>query len=344
MLRRCSSVWLACAALGATCVARAEPKQGDITFAAVLEYVAPPSCPSVDDFKSLIVGRIGFDPFNEQAPQHVLVAISADEPRLAGRIEWRDAKGKWAGDQAFPAKNDDCSELARAMAFALAVQIHLLAAERSLAEPLPAPARPEHETATPGRQNPPPPTTAGKGAAARDSSAAESDDRRRSVPLAFIAGAGGSLALGMAPGVMPLGRVFGAVAYGAAWFELGGEISTRVSEFRADGAGFSQRALLVSAAGCGSYGMFSGCVLGKGGVIQVEGEQIDVPASPTGSAFQLGLRLGAREELGPSAFFAQRLEGLVNVTRWTVRLDALPVWTAPPVTGVLGLDFGLTFR
>lgn len=344
MLRRCSSVWLACAALGATRVAAAEPKQGDITFAAALEYVAPPACPSVDDFKSLVVGRIGFDPFSEQAPEHVLVVISAEAPRLEGRIEWRDAKGKWAGDQTFPAKNDDCSELARAMGFALAVQIHLLAAERSLAEPLPAPPRPEHETTTPEQPKAPPPPPSGNRQDAPGSSTDEPDDDRHPVPLAFGVGIGGSLALGMAPGVMPLGRLFGSVAYGAASLELGGEISTRVSEFRADGAGFSQRALLVSAAGCGSFGMLSACVLGKGGVIQVDGEQIDVPASPTGSAFQVGLRAGLREKLGKSAYFAQRLEGLVNVTRWTVRLDALPVWTAPPVTGVLGLDLGLTFR
>jgi hypothetical protein len=343
MLGRCWSVWLACAVLGLARVAGAEAKQGDITFAAALEYVAPASCPSVDDFKLLVVGRIGFDPFNEHAPQHVLVVISADAPRLEGRIEWRDAKGKWAGDQTFPARNDDCSELARAMGFALAVQIHLLAAERPLAEPLPAPAGPKHEAATSAPPSAPPAAPSGS-SEARDVSAVELDERRRSVPLAFTAGAGGSLAFGMAPGVMPVGRLFGSIAYGAAWFELGGEISTRVSEFRADGAGFSQRALLVSAAGCASYGMFSACALGKGGVIQVEGEQIDVPASPTGSAFQLGLRFGAREKLGDGAFVAQRLEGLVNVNRWTVRLDALPVWTAPPVAGVLGLDFGLTFR
>jgi hypothetical protein len=291
----------------------------------------------------LIVGRLGFDPFVDNASQHVLVLIAAGEPRLEGRIEWRDAKGKWAGDQTFPARNDVCAELARAMGFALAVQIHLLAAERAPIQPLPAPSQPGHEASPPGKSSAAPPGAVAA-RAAHDASPAEPTASDRSVPWSFAAGAGGSLAVGMSPGVMPLGRVFGSIAYGAASFELGGEISTQVNESREDGAGYGQRALLVTTAGCGTYGMFMGCVLGKGGVMQVSGERIDVPASPTGAAFQVGLRLGARESIGGSAFFAQRLEGVINVTRWTVTLDSIPVWSAPPVAGLLGLDVGVRFR
>jgi hypothetical protein len=147
----------------------------------------------------------------------------------------------------------------------------------------------------------------------------------------------------MSPGLTGLGRLFGSAATGRLSLEVGGEISTATSANREDGAGFTERALLASAALCGSEGPLSLCVLGKGGVVKVRGEDVDVPASPTGAVIQTGLRVGARQILG-SAFIAERLEGVVNLTRWTVTLDGVPVWTAPALAGTLGLDVGVIFQ
>src|SRR6478672_3156591 len=92
-----------------------------------LEYAAGPGCPDATDFKSLVIPRLGYDPFIESAPHHVLVSIDSRGAATNGRIEWRDAAGRWTGDQTFPSVSSDCASLVRAVGFALAVQIQFLA-------------------------------------------------------------------------------------------------------------------------------------------------------------------------------------------------------------------------
>jgi hypothetical protein len=101
--------------------------------------------------------------------------------------------------------------------------------------------------------------------------------------------------------------------------------------------------LLVTAAGCGTRDPWSLCVLAKGGAIRVEGRDVDVPASRAGSVFLTGLRVAVRQRLGKVAYLELRGEGLVNVTRWTVTLDRLPVWKTPRFVETLGLDVGALF-
>jgi hypothetical protein len=138
--------------------------------------------------------------------------------------------------------------------------------------------------------------------------------------------------------------VFGSAAWGHASLELGGELSTRAGTDRADGAGFSARAWLASAAVCGNLEPWSLCLVGKAGAVDVQGRRIDVPASPNGTAVLTGIRLGARARVGRTFFFASRVEGLFNLTRWTVTLDKFPVWTAPVFAGTLGVDVGAIFQ
>jgi hypothetical protein len=343
--------WLtAAAALTATALTRAESSAPARHLSAALEYVAPPKCPSSDDFRGAVIGRLGFDPFSQEAALHVLATISTSERPLEGRLEWRDAEGNWAGDQTFRAHNDDCAELARTMGLALAVQIHLLEAGEPLEGSNPRTADGKVSASATGASATDAPAAAVPPAATSNAKVSDepapsgSDASASSTPWSFAIGGGGALGLGMSPGPTMLGRVFGTLAYGFLSFELGGELSTETSEERPDGAGFTQRAVLASAAVCGSQGPVSLCAVGKGGVLKVAGQQIDVPASSDSAAFQAGLRLAVRERIGRSAFLGQRLEGLANLTRWTVTLDQIPVWTAPPVAGTLGIDVGVIFE
>jgi len=341
---RMRSRWFAVVALlGAPHVAHSQPKASEPAFSASLEYVAPGHCPTSDDFRTIVIARLGFDPFVDKAPEHVLVSIAEHEPTLVGRIEWRDEKGRWAGDRTFPSRTNDCADLARAMGFALAVQINLLATGQSpdaFPDGTPAttaPAAPETQASSP-RPVVVPATTADS-----DAGAASGASEASGVPWTFGVGAGASLAVGMAPSVLVLGRLFGTVARGPLSFELGGELSAQTVKYREDGAGYSQSVMLATAAGCGTQGLFSLCVLLKAGVLNVGGRNIDAPASPTGTLVQTGLRFGVRERFGPTVFLAQHVEGLGNVTQWTVTLDEIPVWSAPIFAGTLGLDVGVIF-
>ena len=41
-------------------------------FIVSLDYDGGPSCPDVEDFEGLVRARLGYDPFAEEAPDHVL--------------------------------------------------------------------------------------------------------------------------------------------------------------------------------------------------------------------------------------------------------------------------------
>jgi hypothetical protein len=346
------AVWL-----GGSGIAQAEPLPSERAFSASLEYVAPASCPRADDFKGVVARRLGFDPFDDDAANRVIVLIAVGEQTLEGRVEWRDANGRWAGDQSFPVRHGDCAELARTMGFALAVQIHLLAAGSEPDEAskpattdgdggdrIDRPTPGEDQVSAPAQASPQPSPPVAPVRDVPDPAVSKDVKAPSAARWTFAAGAGGALGIGLASSLTPLGRLFGGISWGSMTFELAGELGMPTSTERPDGAGFSQRAILATAAGCGTRGPWSVCVLAKGGLLAVEGENIDVPQSSTPAAFQAGLRLGVRERIGKDAFLAQRLEALANVTRWTVRLDRVPVWTAPVFAGTLGIDAGLLFE
>jgi hypothetical protein len=303
-----------------------------------LEYAARADCPDAADFKGAVIARLGYDPFVESAPDHVLVRIEPRERVLDGRIEWRDASGKWAGEQTFPSVTTDCPRLVRTMGFALAVQIQLLAR---------AAAAPDASVAAPATTGPSPgepavttaPTPAPRIVASTPAAAPSSTGLRR----AFAIGAGPAIGFGMSSAPVPLGRLFGVVAWPRVSLELAAVAGLPATTPRADGAGFSQQPLLGSAAACATAARWSGCAVANVGAVRMAGENIDLPASATVPIAQAGLRAGFTQRLGGRAFLSAHADGLVNLTRWTGRLDRLPVWTAPRFAAALGLDAGVQF-
>jgi hypothetical protein len=275
-----------------------------------------------------VIARLGYDPFVESAPEHVLVRIEPQDRALDGRIEWRDASGKWAGEQTFPSVTTDCPRLVRTMGFALAVQIQLLA--KAAAAPDANVAAPAVTTAPP----PPEPIVASATAAGQSPAHAPRP--------AFAVGAGPAVGFGMSSGPVLLGRLFGAVAWPRVSLELGAVVGVPATTRRADGAGFSQQPLLASAAACATATRWRGCVVANAGAVRMAGE-IDRPASATVPIVQTGFRAGVIQRLGGHAFLSAHADGLVNLTRWTGRLDQLPVWTAPWFAAALGLDAGVQF-
>jgi hypothetical protein len=296
-----------------------------------LEYAAGPGCPDVSDFKAVVIARIGYDPFVETAPERVLVHIEPRERAMDGRIEWRDANGKWAGEQTFPPVSTDCARLARAMGFALAVQIQLLAkaaaAPDATAEAAP-PAEPSPQVATP------PPPIAATAVAAPPAIAPR--------PI-FAIGAGPAVGVGLSSRPVALGRLFGVVAWPHLALEVAGVASLPTTTRRPDGAGFSQQHLLASAAACATGARWTGCLLANAGAVRMFGENIDLPTSATVPIVETGLRAGVTQRLGQRAFLRAHADGLVNVTRWRASLDQVPVWTAPRFAAALDLDAGVSF-
>ncbi len=117
------------AALALAAVLLARPTRASDLLVS-LDYQTDPAllgCPSAADFRKAIVRQLGHDPFRESAPRRMVVRLYPTGQRMAGRVEWRDASDQWEGERTFSARNENCAEMARAMALATAIQIDLLA-------------------------------------------------------------------------------------------------------------------------------------------------------------------------------------------------------------------------
>jgi hypothetical protein len=301
---------------------------------AQLDYVAAPGCPGAGDLEGAVGRQLGYSPFRQNASQRVLVRIELSGQALEGRMEWRDADGRWMGERTFPSRSGDCGELVRAMGFALALQVQLMAAEGAAG---PQPAAPPggaratssaRVSATVGTTPAPPPSGTREGPRSRP---------------AIAAGAGAGIGIGLAPTVVALGRAFGTVAWPHFALELGGEVSTPSAMHRADGAGFSEETLLGSVAICGLRIPFSACALTKVGEMRVAGAGVDAPASSSGVLLQAGLRVAVTHGLGRHVDIAAHADGVAALTRAMVTLNSMAVWTAPRVGGAMGIDLGVRF-
>ncbi|HUK64950.1 MAG TPA: hypothetical protein VLV15_16545, partial [Dongiaceae bacterium] len=236
-----------------------------------LEYAAAPGCPDAAGFKVVVIARLGHDPFVETAPEHVVVRIESRGRALDGRIEWRDSSGKWTGDQTFPPVITECPRLVRAMGFALAVQIQLLArahagANADVVVPVEPASPPKALTDRPIAR--PPITTSPQveGTTAPGVADAAHPPMGRLRPV-FAAGAGPLVGFGISSAPALLGRVFGALAWQHVSVELAAVVSLPATTRRADGAGFSQQHLLGSAAACATATRWSSCLLANGGEV-----------------------------------------------------------------------------
>jgi hypothetical protein len=310
-----------------------------VPLTVTLDYSAAPECPAEADFKSIVAGRLGYDAFREGESDRVLVEITPRSPAYEGRIEWRNAEGRWQGDRSFPSRSNDCNELARAMAFALALQIQFSAIDSASPDQQPTLPPPESGKTTETPAPTPVPRVQESAPAVPEKTALPTARPRPTVQI----GAGALLGHGLDSEALPIARIFGGLAWRYLSLELAAEVGWPTTTRRADGAGFSQQLLLGGVAGCGTLRSWSACLVAKAGAIRIVGKDIDLPAGRSGPILETGLRLDFTQPLGRRIYLALRAEGLLNVTRWIVTLDQLPVWTAPCLAETIALDFGIRF-
>ena len=333
-------VCAAALALAILCTAR-ESQARTVEVAAQLDYAAAAGCPGVDAFEAVVNGRLGYHPFRSDAPDRVIVRIESAGRALEGRLEWRDATGAAIGEQLFPSRSGDCAELVRAMGFALALQIQLMAATVGESRAAPPPAPPA-DTAVAKVPAPAPSVVTLPAAQTENAgSAAPETTEHRAGPLVLV-GVGAAAGLGVTSDPIAVGRLFATAAWSHIAVELAGEVSAPSTIHRADGAGFSQEQVLASLAGCGVRGAWSVCAVGKAGELRVVGQGVDVPLTASGLMIQAGLRLAASHTFGHRTYIIAHVEGLGRLTQGDVTLDAMPVWATPTFAALLGID--LAFR
>jgi hypothetical protein len=315
-------------------------------LAVTLEYAQDTGCPTVADFKVLVVDRLGYTPFVEGATTHVIVRMDRRGGAMDGHIEWRDSAGRWTGEQAFPSVSTDCLRLARAMAFALVVQIQLLATGDPAAAANGTPrtetgSAPEAPVSPAVRQAPPAVTPSAAPVESPMPTVAAVPPPPADGAPSLALGGGPSLALGMSSSPVALGRVFGALVWRHVAVEAAAMLSLPATTSRPDGARIWQQHLLGSIAACAPVTRWRGCAVANAGQVRMRGENIERHTSAGVVVVQLGVRAGFTQHLGRWAFVNAHADGLVNLIRWTGSLDQIPVWTAPPLAAMFGLDAGV---
>lgn len=322
-------------------IARAEPQ----LFVHLDYQVAPElsGCPSDEAFREMVAAQLGYAPFRADSEYRVIARARGDGGAIQGSVEWQDASGVRRGRRELRAEHVDCAAFARGMAFAIAVQIQLLAEEEeqghsstpaeSATTSTPAP------SAAPAVVAPPPPRVEAQAAAERDALVAARDESSR---VRFLVGAGPALGFWLTPTPAVEARVFVGLRRGAWLAELGLEASLPGSYSTANGQGFEQRVELGSLAGCALLPPLSGCLVSKLGRLHVTGFGVDAPRSPAGVLFQVGPRLALGQEWG-GWLGALRIDALVTLVPWRVTLNRLEVWQTPVLTLGLGLDVAALF-
>jgi hypothetical protein len=355
-LARLSS-WLACAGAltsGFPGAATAEPAA---PFSVRLHYevdAAALGCGSEREFRRGVTRALGYDPFRAEAAMGVEVHISRAADSVDGHVEWKAASGAGMGERTFHANDGDCAKMLREMSFAVGLQIDLLrpsprrgdsdeargstnenaaggGAGRSASS---APAASNSSQTSSSSLDSPPATGTSDGARAR----ADFDRWQLWV------GAGPSLTWGVLPALSAEGRVFLGARRRDVSLELGGGGTLPVVARQVDGSGFRARLVVGGAAICGHRGLFSGCLLGKAGALQVTGLSVDHAQSPSAFVAQAGARLAATWELAEVWLFRAHLDGLGLLTRRTVTLQHVQVWEMPRLSLSAGIDVGARFR
>jgi hypothetical protein len=337
--------------LGATAWASAETL-------VTLEYRVDPDvngCPEAAEFRSAVERQLGYDPFRPAADRRVAVQIERKGASFDGRIKWSDDRGRWVGDRRLASRRQGCADIAASLAFAVAVQIQLIATlAPSTSEPPPpvqAPVAPPAPSAPPRVSEQPaiapplplPPRSEAAAAPAPELRRAERARPLKPFPLKLFLGVGPSLALRLAPHPTGLGRIFASGRVSWISVELSLDAALPATQKEADGSGFSLDRFAAGAAACGHAWAFAACLTTTVGLLRARGLAVDAPASSSGLFSQLGARVVAAENLGRWYFVAARAETLVMLSSWTVRLNETSVWTTPRVGLVLGFDLGVHF-
>ena len=303
-------------------------------------------CPSEAEFRAQIQSQLGYDPFRADSAQKVVARAAADGNDIKGFVRWYDASGTPRGERELTSAGKNCPAFARAMSFAIAVQIQLLyeheeakASTEEASEPK-AKTEPASPTPTPGSKAEPAP-----GSKAEPAPGSNAEPAGAQAPhWLFMVGAGPGARFGVSPRAAAEGRVFAAIRRGRFAAELGADASLPSRNQASEGAGFEQNLLGGSLAGCGFVWPFSGCLVNRYARVAVRGFGVDVPHSSSTLVVQLGPRLALNGSFARGWMGALRIDALVALSRWRVTLREQEVWDAPALSLSIGADLMAVFN
>lgn len=279
------------------------------------------ACPDQPALQRAVAERLGRDPFSPTAQRTIAVRMS----RGAADIRVIEASGVVAGQRQLVSNSEDCGELAKATALAVAIVIDPLVITRPEPEPLPEPPPtppPAVEVAPlpppplPPADSPPPPPPQVVG------------DRE---PGRFYIGAGAGLSVADLPNVAPAGMVE------VFWDDGRKILGARVT---ATGGGQGRlQAMLIDAGPvlCLRFGHFGGCLIGRFGALQTWVQGGLTGATTPSVAF--GLEPFFDLQLGDWVRMRLRAGLQVHTAITVIENGPITLWRSPLLSGGLGATF-----
>jgi hypothetical protein len=294
-------------------------------------------CPSEAEIKNAVGARLGYEPFDDAAPETIAATIARTADVLEARIAVRDAKGKLTGSRSIRSPGRDCAELSEAMTLAISIAIDPL----SIARPPPAPAPP----APPPQPSAEPTTCAPCPAPVKPEPCPPPPDPDDAV--FFRASAGALMAFGVAP--LPITAGFTADA-GLRWRALSVDVEGRADipvSAEKEPAVVASHILVASLVPCGHYSLLAACGVVSLGVLR--GSTPDLGGRDSTFYAAAGARVAAEIPLyGSSSLQALALRVHADLqaplTRTTLYVQGVEAWQTPPLHGALGLALMGEFR
>jgi hypothetical protein len=302
-----------------------------------LEYVLGPGaerCPDRSALMGAIVARLGYEPWDEQAPRLFKAIVRREGKILRAEVEIRDGD-RVVGRRELSSAENDCQELAAAVGLAISIAIDPLSVGRK------PPAAPP--ASAPAPREPPPPATDHEPPV--PAVVAPVRPRPETARLRVSAGLGGLVAVGSAPGVAGGLTLQARLRLEALSVGLEGRVDLPA---RTDSQGGEVGTTLVAGAllPCVHWRYLAGCGNLTAGAIRAAGYGWE--RSDSGSAPYLAAGARGVLELPLVSVLSLRLHAdlLAHVVR--VRLQD-PVtgdsfWSTPPVCGTFGLGVAARLR
>jgi hypothetical protein len=283
-------------------------------------------CPEPDELRAAVAARLGYEPFREDAATVVAAAVSLRGRVLRAQIELRAASGEVVGAREIESPENDCSELASAVALAISIAID----PRSATRPIPtapasrAAASPAAVAKAPGPGARPAERTAPVPAA------------KPAEPVRFRGGLDALAAFGAAPK-----PAFGALLFaGIRWRALSVGIEGRAdlpAGTRAPGGSQVSAMLLAGTlAPCVHWWATMACGLVSVGALQSTNEGAAGSKQTTTPFVAAGGRFGVEVAIVSTLSARGHVDLLGAATRTILAVDGITAWRTPPLGGALG--------
>jgi hypothetical protein len=308
-------------------------------------------CPTDEEIRNAVSGRLGYDPFQPDAKRLVSASIAREGKGLTVTVGLRNDAGRSAGSRVLSSAQNDCVELASAMTLAISIAIDPLAFTRAATPPPAPPPTPPAPVSAPPPVDAPPPTAPApvapppappeaatpQLAPTPPPPARSSPERASSEALAIQPSFGTVASVGAAPGV-----AFGlagqlAVRRGAMSIGIEGRKDFPMFASTGSGGGVTTSLWLASLVPCVHRSFFAGCALGSAGALQGTGYGVDRPQSQTTPYAAAGARLAADFDADRPLSLQINVDFLATLTPTKLLLNGTTAWTTPPASGALGL-------